>query len=124
MHAGIKAFVISENVVMKKIPGASTILNLGAGILNKTTFGLAGDIADGIDDERNGDKKIKILLEEIFITRESARNKLRCLSGQPSSHDGRNRFLCHIVSLYIFHSSLIFISSKVFLPESLNLEEL
>ena len=124
MHAGIKAFVISENVVMKKILGASTILNLGAGILNKTTFGLAGDIADGIDNERNGDKKTKILLEEIFITRESACNTLRCLSGQQSSHDGRNRLLSHIISLYIFHSSLIFISSNVFLPESLNLEEL
>jgi len=51
LHAGIKDFVISENVVMKKIPGASTILNFGAGILNKTTFGLAGNIADGIDDK-------------------------------------------------------------------------
>jgi len=46
LYKGIKGYVVSENVVMKKIPGASSILSAGMDLLNKTTFGIAGNIAD------------------------------------------------------------------------------
>lgn len=51
LYGGIKAFAVSENLVMKNVPGASSLFNLGKGLLNKTTFGLSDNIATHIDDQ-------------------------------------------------------------------------
>ena len=49
LYGGIKAFAVSENLIMKKVPGASSLMNVGKGLLNKTTFGLSDNIAGHID---------------------------------------------------------------------------
>ncbi len=51
LYGGIKAFVVSENLIMKKVPGASSLLNAYKGFLNKTTFGLSDNIAGQIDEQ-------------------------------------------------------------------------
>jgi len=49
LYSGIKAFVVSENLIMKNVPGASSLLNAYKGFLNKTTFGLSDNITGHID---------------------------------------------------------------------------
>ncbi len=51
LYGGIKAFVVSENLIMKKVPGASSLLSAYKGFLNKTTFGLSDNIAGQIDEQ-------------------------------------------------------------------------
>ena len=51
LYGGIKAFVVSENLIMKKVPGASSLMSAYKGFLNKTTFGLSDNIAGQIDEQ-------------------------------------------------------------------------
>ena len=51
LYGGIKAFVVSENLIMKKVPGASSLLNAYKGFLSKTTFGLSDNITGHIDQQ-------------------------------------------------------------------------
>ncbi|MBF0101330.1 MAG: hypothetical protein HQK77_10530 [Desulfobacterales bacterium] len=51
LYSGIKSFVLSENAIMKNVPGASSLFNFGKGLLNKTTFGLSDSIAGHLDEE-------------------------------------------------------------------------
>jgi len=51
LYGGIKAFVVSDNLIMKKVPGASSLLNAYKGFLSKTTFGLSDNITGHIDQQ-------------------------------------------------------------------------
>jgi len=51
LYSGIKAFVVSENLIMKNVPGASSLLNAYKGLLSKTTFGLSDNITGHIDQQ-------------------------------------------------------------------------
>jgi len=51
LYGGIKAFVLSDNMIMKNVPGASSLLSFGKGVLNKTTFGLSDNIAGRLDEQ-------------------------------------------------------------------------
>jgi hypothetical protein len=44
LYGGIKEFIVSENILMKNIPGASSLLKIGMELMNKTTLGLASSI--------------------------------------------------------------------------------
>jgi hypothetical protein len=44
LYSGIKGFIVSENILMKSIPGASSLLKVGMELMNITTLGLAGSI--------------------------------------------------------------------------------
>jgi hypothetical protein len=44
LYNGIKGFIISENILVKNIPGASALLKVGMDLMNITTLGLAGSI--------------------------------------------------------------------------------
>ena len=44
LYKGIKGFIVSENILVKNIPGASSLLKVGMELMNITTLGLAGSI--------------------------------------------------------------------------------
>ena len=44
LYKGIKGFIVSENILVKNIPGASSLLKVGIELMNITTLGLAGSI--------------------------------------------------------------------------------
>ena len=50
LYGGIKAFV-SDNALTKNVPGASSLFDLGKGMLNKATFGLSENLAGRLDEQ-------------------------------------------------------------------------
>ncbi len=46
LYSGIKGFIVSENILVKNIPGASSLLRVGMELMNMTTLGLLGSVDD------------------------------------------------------------------------------
>lgn len=99
LYGGIKGFIVSENVLVKNIPGASSLLKVGMELMNKTTLGLVWSIDEKM--KEFVDNNIQNILKdsERFLVESLDEKLLRELGNE--LWDAASKYNAHSATEYV-----------------------